>query len=168
MLAYLVIVGSLLLNQPSMKMAEKDRLYGAEFSKGQIVSIKDALSRPEDYEGKTVVLEGEVSSVCEMKGCWMYVSDGVNEIRVNFKDYSFFVPYDSPGKKVKIQGKIYKKMVDKNTLKHWAEDSKSVDVNAKEFNEDKLMILFEASGVLMQGGSPLSDEQRKAIGGEKD
>jgi len=167
MLALTIIISSLMLGQPSMK-SEKGRLYGAELSKNNVVSIKDALSRPDAYDGQIVIIEGSVSSVCEMKGCWMYVTDGTNEIRVNFKDYAFFVPYDSPGKLVKIQGKIYKKIVDKNTLQHWAEDSRSDDVDPKDFSEDKLMTLFEASGVLMEGGSPLSEEQRKVIEGGKD
>lgn len=167
MLVSLIIMSSLLLSQPSMK-DDKHRLYGSEFSKGKVVSINDALSHPDTYDEQIVTIEATVSSVCEMKGCWMYVTDGAYEIRVNFKDYAFFVPYDSPRKQVKIQGKIYKKIVDKNTLKHWAEDSKSADTNPKDFSEDKLMVLFEASGVLMEGGSPLSEEQKEAISGEKE
>ena len=175
MLVSLIIMSSLLLSQQSMK-DDKHRLYGSEFSKGKVVSIKDALSHPDTYDEQIVTIEATVSSVCEMKGCWMYVTDGAYEIRVNFKDYAFFVPYDSPGKQVKIQGKIYKKIVDKNTLKHWAEDSKkhwaedskSADTNPKDFSEDKLMVLFEASGVLIEGGSPLSEEQKEAISGEKE
>src|SRR5690606_40565909 len=42
--------------------------------------------------GVEVVLVGTILDVCQKKGCWIVVSDGTSQMRVTFRDYSFFLP----------------------------------------------------------------------------
>lgn len=142
------------------------RLYGEQLKEVPLVEMHEILAHPSDYNKREVTLEATVAEVCQNKGCWMFVTDGKNRIRVDFKNYGFFVPYDSEGKKVRIQGKVYEKMVDKNVAKHWAEESKNPDVRAEEITEDVKMVMITASGVLMDGGSEFSQEQLDVIGGK--
>ena len=51
--------------------------------------------------GKALKLTGEVGSVCQKAGCWMILRDGETTARITFKDYSFFVPKNIGGKKIK-------------------------------------------------------------------
>ena len=54
--------------------------------------------------GKQVLIEGTIGDVCQAKGCWMTVRDQDQEVRVEFKDYGFFVPYSAGGKPVRLEG----------------------------------------------------------------
>lgn len=59
----------------------------------------------EEKSSKKVTLEGEVTQVCENKGCWIVINTPQNEkFLVQMKDYGFFVPKDIRGKKVLLEG----------------------------------------------------------------
>ena len=57
-------------------------------------------------DGDTVRLEGKAETVCKNKGCWVTLRDGDATVHVTFEGYSFFVPKDSAGKKVALEGKV--------------------------------------------------------------
>ena len=56
--------------------------------------------------GKTIAIEGQVTEVCQMEGCWMVVTDGKLSVRTTFKDYGFFVPKDLAGAHVVAEGTL--------------------------------------------------------------
>lgn len=102
-----VIVAALLLALP---------LLAAEKKLGKGVSIKTAtpvktiLSEPDKYLGKDVMVEGEMTKVCQMQGCWVLVKDASSEepIMVKVKDGEIVFPKDGAGKKISVQGKLEK------------------------------------------------------------
>jgi hypothetical protein len=57
-------------------------------------------------DGQVVRLEGKAEAVCKNKGCWVTLRDGEASVHVTFEGYSFFVPKDSAGKKVALEGKV--------------------------------------------------------------
>jgi hypothetical protein len=57
-------------------------------------------------DGATVRLEGKAETVCKKKGCWVTLRDGDASVHVTFEDYAFFVPLDSAGKQVALEGKV--------------------------------------------------------------
>lgn len=71
-----------------------------------MVDLARALRSVDAYMDTTVILEGAVTKVCHVKGCWMeLVPEGADRgIRVTFKDYAFFVPTDSQGSAARIEG----------------------------------------------------------------
>ena len=73
--------------------------------------------------GKTIALQGKVADVCQMKGCWMVLTDGTLSVRTTFKDYGFFVPKDLAGRAVVAEGVLTRKTVDEATRRHYAEDA---------------------------------------------
>ena len=87
------------------------------------VSITQLLESPEAYEKDPVVVEGVISKVCWIRGCWMNLSlEGVEgHIHVTFKGFN--VPRDSKGWKARIVGV------------------------AKARSEEKSQVCFVASGV---------------------
>ena len=80
------------------------------------VSIDDVLKSPEP--GKKVRLEGTIDRVCQAKGCWLALKQGARALHVTFEGYSFFVPKDSAGKKVALEGKILVRDPDPAEVEH--------------------------------------------------
>ena len=74
--------------------------------------------------GKTIALQGKVADVCQMKGCWMVLTDGTRAVRTTFRDYGFFVPKDLAGRNVVAEGVLARETVDEDTRRHYAEESK--------------------------------------------
>ena len=74
------------------------------------------LEKPE--AGKTVALEGTIKAVCQNKGCWLTFVQGDQSVHVTFEGYSFFVPKDSSGQKVKLEGKVLVKERSKEEVDH--------------------------------------------------
>jgi hypothetical protein len=73
--------------------------------------------------GREIVLQGKVADVCQMKGCWMVLTDGTHALRTTFKDYGFFVPKDLAGRAVVVEGVLTRESVDEKTRRHYAEDA---------------------------------------------
>lgn len=66
--------------------------------------LADVLAKPE--AGKAVRLEGTIERVCRNKGCWLELKQGTQSVHVTFADYAFFVPKDSAGRAVVLEGKV--------------------------------------------------------------
>ena len=74
------------------------------------------LEKPE--AGKMVALEGVIKSVCQEKGCWLAFEQAGKNVHVSFKGYSFFVPKDVAGQKVKLEGRVLLKERTKEEIEH--------------------------------------------------
>src|SRR5574339_94666 len=68
------------------------------------VALKDVLAKPE--AGQRVRLEGTIDKVCQNKGCWLELKQEASSVHVTFEDYGFFVPKDSMGKPVVLEGRV--------------------------------------------------------------
>ena len=44
---------------------------GAAIGDSPIVDLKSAIASPEAHIGQSVVVEGKVDKVCQVKGCWL-------------------------------------------------------------------------------------------------
>jgi hypothetical protein len=92
--------------------------FGAAFEPGASVPLATLVSNPKAYENQTVTTEGKVQRACSKKGCWMEIGSGDDACRVTFKDYAFFVPTDSAGAQVKIQGRLDTREVEAAAVDH--------------------------------------------------
>ena len=79
-------------------------------------TLAAVLEKPE--AGKTVALEGTIKAVCQDKGCWLTFEQGDKSVHVTFEGYSFFVPKDSAGQKVRLEGKVMMKQRTKAEIEH--------------------------------------------------
>ena len=84
--------------------------YGKEISLTEKTSISKILAEPEEYVGKTVLVEGEILDVCAMAGCWMELkSDAENQkIKIKVKDGDIVFPVEAKGKDALVEGTVYK------------------------------------------------------------
>jgi hypothetical protein len=106
------------------------------------------LESKDEFSGKVV---GEIKEVCSKKGCWMTIDlPNGQSMRVTFKDYGFFVPLNSSGYPVVIEGIATKKVTDVETLRHYAEDAGKSKEEIEKITESKNEYAFEAVGVIIK------------------
>jgi len=125
--------------------------FGEKISEEGITSLQElvtALETQEEFTGKVM---GEIKEVCTHKGCWMKIDLPNGEsMRVTFKDYGFFVPKNSQGYPVVIEGVASKKVTDVASLKHYAEDAGKSKEEIEAITEPKVEYAFEAIGVIIK------------------
>lgn len=73
------------------------------------------------------------------------------EMLVRFKDYGFFVPMDSEGKEIVMEGKVKKEIIPVAQLRHYAEDAGKSKEEIEKITEDEVKISFMATGVVIKG-----------------
>jgi hypothetical protein len=103
----LIILIFALISFTAYSQADK---YGKEISLTEKTNISQILSQPEEYVGKTILVEGEVLDVCSMAGCWMELkSDAENQkVKIKVKDGDIVFPVEAKGKSALVEGTVYK------------------------------------------------------------
>jgi len=137
--------------------------YGAPITIQKVSRLDKAAAK---QVGKDILVQGKIADVCQAKGCWMTIKDGKQEVRVEFKDYGFFVPWSAGGKPVRVQGVLEEKVMSPEDQEHIASESKQGGGVGTPSAEPKKLLVFVASGVAIQGGGELPAEQQKKIGGK--
>ena len=122
------------------------RTFGKPLSIKKALSLQEALQQPTKFENQKVLLEGKINDVCQMKGCWLMLSDGQRAIRIKFEGYSFFVPKDSRGKKVRAEGRLIQETLSEDMARHYAAEQ-STQSGLPEIKGPQRVVTFEAVGV---------------------
>ncbi len=82
---------------------------GKPLTQKQPVAIADLLDHPGDYTGKTVQVEGKITAVCQMMGCWLDLADADGRrVHISVEDGDIVFPKDSPGKTAVAEGTFSK------------------------------------------------------------
>jgi hypothetical protein len=76
-----------------------------------------------------------------------------SSMRVTFKDYGFFIPTNSQGFPITIEGIATLTETDVETLRHYAEDQGKSKEEVEAITAPKKEITFEASGALIKAKS---------------
>ncbi len=126
--------------------------YGEVITAEGAMSCEQLLGAMSNTEETQAKVEGVITSVCQMAGCWMKM-DCVNgeQVRVTFKDYGFFVPKDMAGSRVVVEGVAVKKELSVETLRHFAEDEGKSAEEVEAITEPAWEYEFIASGVMPLG-----------------
>ena len=99
----------------------------------------------------TVKFASSIDEVCTKKGCWMKLSlNDEAQTMVRFKDYGFFMPLDSKGNEVIVEGKAFINETSVDELRHYAEDAGKTKEEIEQIIEPKKEFTFLAHGVLMK------------------
>ena len=103
----LVVILFLFISVAAYSQTDK---YGRDISLTEKTNISEILAQPEEYVGKTVLVEGEVLDVCSMAGCWMELkSDAENQkVKIKVKDGDIVFPVEAKGKTALVEGTVYK------------------------------------------------------------
>ena len=78
--------------------------YGQEISERNVTKLDAILSQPENFEGKTVTVEGKIIQECPT-GCWFDMKDEAGMMHVDIKPSGFAIP-QKVGKTVVVEGKV--------------------------------------------------------------
>lgn len=68
------------------------------------VTVAQLMNTPEAYGEDPVVVEGVISKVCRLRGCWMKLSSEAGGVGVQVTFKGFSVPRDSMGLKARVAG----------------------------------------------------------------
>lgn len=164
----ILLVGVILL-MASCKTEKKEETKAKEIEKiekiaftpfGETIMPDGALTKNEALEaykkmnvGDTITVKfaSNINEVCSKKGCWMKVPvSDTEEVMVRFKDYGFFMPLDSKGKEVIMEGKAFVKVTPVDELRHYAEDAGKSKEEIEKITEPKKEMAFLAHGVLLK------------------
>jgi hypothetical protein len=92
------------------------------------VSLTDLVAKPERYVGKTFRVEGKITEVCQVMGCWVMLTDGKGAMmRIQMEEGKVAFPKDAAGRSVVAEGKLARYQLSKEQAiaeaKHAAEDA---------------------------------------------
>lgn len=92
------------------------------------VTMVELLKTPSDYVGAQFQLETKIAKVCQKKGCFFIAQQNEHTLRVSFKDYGFFIPTNSSGKTVVMNGELIQKQMSDEQAEHFNSDLQSKTV----------------------------------------
>lgn len=125
--------------------------YGKAFKINKSLSPQKAVEQA--HKGKKlnkVVIVGEITEVCQKKGCWIKLkTDGTSgeDLFVKMEGHSFYLPKDISGKKVAVSGKVKKTIQTVAQQQHFLEDANASQEEIDAITEDKEIISVIANGV---------------------
>lgn len=161
-LTYCLFLSFLLL---ACKAEKKEEVKGNETAKieyvsfGEKIESTNALSETQMSAkfdalkiGDTINVKfaSKIGEVCTKKGCWMVLPAADKKTMVKFKDYGFFMPLDSQGNEVIVEGKAFVKETPVEELRHYAEDAGKTKEEIEKITVPKKEYTFLAHGVLMK------------------
>ena len=106
--------------------------FGGEFTLTNSEPLQTLIDDPSPFVGKNVRVVGEITNVCQAKGCWMVLrAEGGESMRITMKDHAFAVDKDLAGKTAHVQGTVIAKTVDPETVAHYESEGATDDVPEK-------------------------------------
>jgi hypothetical protein len=105
----------------------------------EAVSLAAALAESERYAQSPHAIRGEITSVCQDKGCWTIIRDGSAWARVS-TGHRYFLPKDASGIAV-AYGRLELKQIDARTVAHLA--AEGGEAQEQEFRIDAIAIAIE-------------------------
>lgn len=125
--------------------------FGAELAEMPVLTpsqLVEEVAKNGVFEGQ---IAGQIKEVCASKGCWLTMDlPSGQSMRVTFKDYGFFVPTNSAGFPIILEGVATLTETDVATLRHYAEDAGKSKEEVAAITEPKKEITFEAVGVVIK------------------
>jgi hypothetical protein len=134
---------------------ETPETFGAKLAaKGrELTPLADVAKDPVSFEDRKVLLTGVVRASCLKKGCWMEirpVEDRAGDsMTVRFLDYEFFVPLNSRGATVTLDGVVTINKLTAAEVEHLEEEGASFANKKPDGTVEQIEIT--ATGVEMCG-----------------
>jgi hypothetical protein len=133
------------------KKKAKTEYYGEKISAKGAVAASQVPTLLADKDSANVKIKGTIAECCTKKGCWLRVELGQGEdMLVRFKDYGFFVPLDSKGREIVMDGIVRKETISVETLRHYAEDAGKTAEEIEKITEPQTKYTFLANGVILK------------------
>lgn len=150
---YIQLLLVALLSVSSWSKKPSDPVYGEGTFEQSPVALSQVMTNfKQQYDGKQVVVRGQVEKVCEKMGCWLILKDGKTQVRAIMKDHGFSVPKEIKGKSVLVSGQLIEKEMPKPAIKHYLKEEglndKQIEAELKKIpGKTKKMFQFVAEAV---------------------
>lgn len=153
-LLMMMTVSIAIFAQKPTKIAEA--VPGTEYGAGVSDDITFNVQSPDQVistlekqdELKDVIIQAEVSAVCEKKGCWLTLKNSKDKtMMVKMKDYAFFLPMSAVGKTVLLNADASKKVTPVKELQHYAEDAGKSKEEIAKITQPETEIRVLAKGI---------------------
>jgi hypothetical protein len=110
-----------------------DKAFGAAMpAAGEALTLTQAISQLDSTAESLVKIQGQITEVCQAKGCWMILVDGDTYARVTFEDYGFFVPIETSMQRSVVYGVLTESVLTGAQADHYAQDAGSQSTLALE------------------------------------
>jgi len=88
--------------------SENTSSFGEGVSATDTVLVSELLANPESYLGKSIAVKGNITSVCEKRGCWMKLSSDkkYQEVTIKVNDGDIVFPVEAKGKNAVAEGTL--------------------------------------------------------------
>lgn len=88
--------------------AAQAEMTSTDVTMTEVTPLADLMASPDQYVGKTVLIEGHVTGRCAHSGCWISLDTGdpENRLIVRTEDESFVFAADCVDKDVLVQGSL--------------------------------------------------------------
>ena len=106
----------------ALNKSDPEGVYGKGISLEESLALTELLADPAAYEGKTVLVEGTITDVCPMRGCWveLQAAEGEETIRVKVTDGEIVFPLSAKGAPARIEGEVEKIELTLEEARGWA------------------------------------------------
>jgi len=92
---------------PAAAQPGTSRHFGTAIdSTAQSVRLGQIVAAPQQFNGHSIRVEGQVVAVCQHMGCWMEIRDEATQAHVRMHGHSFFVPRDVNGHRAAVEGTL--------------------------------------------------------------
>ncbi len=153
MISFIILNCSQAQDSGSVAASNEVIFRGEKITEDGAISVGELVEMMKGKEDQKLQLkvEAKITGCCQKKGCWMLVDlQNGKTMRVTFKDYGFFVPLESAGKTVIMEGTAYYKTTSVELLRHYAEDAGKSEKEIKKIKEPEHDLTFEATGLILK------------------
>ena len=120
-----------------------DESFGAQMpASGEAIGLKQAIANIGVNDGGAMIkVQGQVTEVCQAKGCWMILVEGDSYARITFEDYGFFVPIETSMQRSVVYGVLSEHTLSGEQAEHYAQDAgaKAIHEMKREVKEYSLV-----------------------------
>lgn len=100
--------------------AQAAETYGGGVTLTETTSIGKILADPDAYVGQRIRIEGEVTDICPMKGCWMEIAEPEGDrLRIKVDDDVIVFPRTAKGKRAIAEGVLEQIPMDRQEYVRW-------------------------------------------------
>jgi hypothetical protein len=112
------------------------------------IPLATLVAHADDYAGKTVQVQGKITAVCQMMGCWMELTnDAGQRVKISVEDGVIVFPKDAAGKVAVAEGKFTKtELTREQAVAQAQEEAKE---NGRKFDPAKIksgMTVYQIEG----------------------
>ena len=138
--------------------ASSEVVLGNGLSAGEFQDIGMLLDSPSDWIDKAVRVEGTVTEVCQMMGCWIQISDDQKRsIRIKVDDGVIVFPDWAPGHRIRAEGTLQRLQMEREAYIAYREheaDERGLEFDASTIGDPPYEIVrIWGSGAIIDKGS---------------